>query len=61
MDWLTTDVRTPPLPHTHTYAHTHTHRDAAVVTFTAGAILNALFGKVLKRIIKEVRRQRATM
>lgn len=31
-----------------------TNRDAAVVTFTAGAILNALFGKVLKRIIKEV-------
>lgn len=25
-----------------------------MVTFTAGAILNALFGKVLKRIIKEV-------
>lgn len=30
------------------------NRDAAIVTFTAGAILNALFGKVLKRIIKEV-------
>lgn len=30
------------------------NRDAAVVTFTGGAILNALFGKVLKRIIKEV-------
>lgn len=29
-------------------------RDAAVVTFTAGAILNALFGKALKRVIKEV-------
>ena len=37
--------------HASNYDH---HRDAAVVTFTAGAILNALFGKVLKRIIKEV-------
>ncbi len=25
-----------------------------MVTFTGGAILNALFGKVLKRVIKEV-------
>lgn len=29
-------------------------RDAKVMNFTGGAILNALFGKVLKRIIKEV-------
>lgn len=31
-------------------------RDAAMVNFTAGAILNALLGKILKRVIKEVSR-----
>jgi membrane-associated phospholipid phosphatase len=30
-------------------------RDAAIVNFTGGAILNALLGKTLKRIIKEAR------
>lgn len=30
-------------------------RDAAIVNFTVGAILNAMLGKILKRLIKEAR------